>query len=254
MRINTAKAKMLEGHPAFGYALALGSPEMAEVLGESGIDFLLLDRQHGSWGEDSTIRALAYLARSEAVPMARVATNHYDQIGRLLDEGMLGIVVPMVDTPEQAQAAADACRFPPLGKRSYGWGRARVYGSDYPYRSDAEVFLAIQLESATAVENAEAILSTPGIDGCWVGPADLAFSMGFHPDEIPQRDEHQRALESVVQACRNTGTIPGIAGGTPEDGLRYAAMGFQFITAGSDIGFLSEGAIAGAAKLSGITT
>jgi 4-hydroxy-2-oxoheptanedioate aldolase len=167
---------------------------------------------------------------------------------------MLGIVVPMVDTPEQAQAAADACRFPPLGKRSYGWGRARVYGGDYPYRSDAEVFLAIQLESAAAVENAEAILATPGVDGCWVGPADLAFSMGFHPDEIPQRDEHQRALESVVQACRNTGTIPGIAGGTPEDGLRYAAMGFQFITAGSDIGFLLEGAIAGAAKLSGITT
>lgn len=254
MRVNSAKAKMLDGKPAFGYALAMGSPEMAELLGNSGIDFLLLDRQHGSWGEDSTITALAYLSNSPAVPMARVVTNSYAQIGRLLDEGMLGIVVPMVDTVEQAEAVAAACRFPPKGRRSWGWGRARVYGSDYPAWADAEVFVAVQLESIEAVQNAEAIMAVPGIDGCWVGPGDLALSMGIHPFRAREYDEHRRALEAVVTACRNTGTIPGIAGSTPDEGIEYAAMGFQFITAGSDIGFLSGAAAAGVAKLATIHT
>ena len=186
---------MLGGEPAFGYALGLGSPLAAEALGGAGIDFLLLDTQHGSWGPDSTIAALSAMSAGSAVPMARVATNNYTQIGRLLDEGMLGIVVPMVDTPEDARAAAAACRFPPHGSRSWGWGRAWAYGADYPDWIDGQVFLAVQIESARAVENAEAILATPGVDGCWIGPADLALSMGIHPRDASTREEHVRAVE-----------------------------------------------------------
>ena len=130
-KINTAKQMMLQGKPAFGYSLGLGSPAAAEILSTSGIDFLLLDRQHGSWGDESTIAALIAMSAGTAVPMARVARNDYTLIGRLLDEGMLGIVVPMVHTPEDAKAAADACRFPPIGTRSWGWGRARAHGADY---------------------------------------------------------------------------------------------------------------------------
>lgn len=245
MKVNKAKEIMQAGKPAFGYALFLGAPLNAELLSDCGIDFLLLDRQHGSWGDDSTIAAFTAMAAGSAVPMARVARNDYTLIGRLLDEGALGIVVPMVHTPDDARTAARACRFPPTGDRSWGWGRARTYGADYADWINEQLFVAVQIESALAVENAEAIMATPGVDGCWVGPSDLSLSMGFHPSEMNDRDEHARALERVLDACRNTGKIPGIAANGIEDGVRRAKQGFQFITAGSDAEFISWGAASG---------
>ncbi|MFN8521819.1 MAG: aldolase/citrate lyase family protein [Chloroflexota bacterium] len=245
MRANTAKQKMLRGEPAYGYAVGLGSPVAAEALALCGIDFILLDRQHGSWGDDSTTAAFLAMHGAPAVTMARVARNDYTLIGRLLDEGCMGIVVPMVHTREDAIAAANAVRLPPRGQRSWGWGRARSHGDDYPDRIDDEMFLAVQIESIQAVENAEAILSVPGVDGTWCGPADLAFSMGIHPRDQFTSDEHARALERVVQACKNTGKIPGIAGNSPEDAKQRAAQGFRYITAGGDAGFMMDGAMAG---------
>ncbi len=251
MRQNTAKQKMLRGEPAFGYALGLGSPLAAEALGGCGVDFLLLDTQHGSWDPDSTIAALVATSAGGAVPMARVARNDYTLIGRLLDEGMLGIVVPMVHTAEDARAAAAACRYPPHGQRSWGWAHARVYGADYPDWIDEQIFLAVQIESAQAVENAEAILATPGVDGCWLGPADLALSMGIHPREAASREEHARAVERVLQACRNTGKIPGFAGNSPEHAVALAKQGFRYLTAGSDLGFMLAGAAEGLRLMAG---
>jgi 4-hydroxy-2-oxoheptanedioate aldolase len=245
MRTNTAKRKMLQGKPAFGYSLGLGSPLAAEALASSGIDFILLDNQNGSFGPDSTIACFMAMAGGGAIPMARVARNDYTMIGRLLDEGALGIVVPMVHTPALAKEAADACRLPPVGTRSWGWGRAARYGDDYSDRINDEVFVAIQLEHIDAVENAEAILSVPGVDGCWAGPADLALSMGIHPRDAANDDRHARALEKVVQACRNTGKIPGLSCSSPEEMVRRAAQGFQFVTGGGDMGFILQGAAAG---------
>ena len=96
-------------------------------------------------------------------------------------------------------------------------------------------------------------MATPGVDGCWLGPSDLSLSLGFHPSEMDERDEHARALERVVEACRNTGKIPGIAAAGIDDGIRRASQGFQFITAGSDTGFIMQGAAAGLAKLRSAT-
>jgi 4-hydroxy-2-oxoheptanedioate aldolase len=245
MKINTAKQAMREGKPAFGYALGLGSAIVAEMLSHSGIDFLLLDRQHGSWGDDSTLAALMAMSAGSAIPMARVARNDYTLIGRLLDEGMLGIVVPMVHTPADAKAAAEACRLPPVGTRSWGWGRARLYGNDYPEWINEQLFVAVQIESIQAVENAEAIMATPGIDGCWLGPADLALSIGVWPPKMGESEEHARAVEKVLQACRNTGKIPGFAGASPEQALKLAERGFQFLTAGGDAGMILSGAANG---------
>jgi len=249
VKINTAKRKLLQGEPAFGYELGLGSPLVAEVLSLTGIDFLLLDNQHGSWGPESTISATMAMCAGAATPMARAGFNNYTMIGRLLDEGMLGIIVPMVDTAEQARIAAAACRYPPHGRRSWGWARARAYGADYVEWIDAEVYLAVQIESVEAVENAEEILATPGVDGCWVGPGDLALSLGFLPREAARHDEHARALERVLEACRSTGKIPGIWTGSIEDALARSRQGFRFVTAGSDSGFLGGGASAGVRKL-----
>ena len=254
MILNTAKQKMLAGRPAFGFALGMGSPLNAELLSRSGIDFVMVDRQHGSWGEDSAIAALVAITGSSAIPMARVARNDYTFIGRLLDEGVMGMVVPMVDTPDQARAAADACRLPPQGNRSWGWGRAKLYGADYADRINEELFVAVQLESVEAVENAEAILSTPGIDGCWTGPSDLSLSLGFHPSEMDDREEHARALETILEACKNTGKIPGIAGLGVDDALKKASQGFRFITATSDGGLLGSGAATAVARLANFTS
>jgi 4-hydroxy-2-oxoheptanedioate aldolase len=249
VRINTAKQKMLRGEPAFGYSLGLGSAVVAEAMARTGIDWLMIDNQHGSWGPDSTIAALIAIEGGAATPMARVARNDYTMIGRLLDEGMLGIVVPMVHTVDDARAAAAACRFPPRGSRSWGWARASAMGADYPDWIDDQIFLAVQIESAQAVENAEAIMAVPGVDGCWMGPGDLAFSMGIHPRDQGKHEGHRRAIERVVQACRDTGKIAGFASDTPQQALDRWKQGFQFLTSGSDSGFMLGGAAAGVATL-----
>lgn len=242
MKLNSAKQTMLAGNPAFGFSIGLGSALSAEALSDSGVDFVMLDRQHGSWGDDATIAALTAMRAGAAIPMARVLQNDFGLIGRLLDEGMMGIIVPMVNNVDDAKKVADACHFPPIGQRSWGWGRARTYGADYSDWIDDQLFVAIQIETAEAVKNAEAILATPGVDGCWVGPSDLSLSLGFHPSKMDEREEHARALEAVLKACANTGKIPGIAGRSVADGVKRAELGFQFITAGSDLGFILSGA------------
>lgn len=240
--INNAKQKLRNGEPAYGFALGLGSPLAAELLSRSGVDFLLADAQHGAWGHDSIFAALMAMAGGSAVPMARVAKNDYTLIGKLLDQGAIGVVVPMVDTAEQAKAAAAACRFPPRGTRSWGIGRARTLGSDYTEWIDTELFLALQIESAMAVEHAEEILSVEGVDGCWVGPTDLALSLGIHPRHMAEDDRHARALERVLRACRSTGKVPGLACASAEEAKYRAGQGFRFLTCGSDVGFLGAGA------------
>ena len=120
-------------------------------------------------------------------------------------------------------------------------GRARVYGDDYGDWIDEQLFVAVQLESATAVDNAEAIMATPGVDGCWAGPADLALSMGIHPQDMASDERHARALERIVTACRNTGKAPRLACNsrrTPGSRAEQAS----YLTAGSDAGFLMAGA------------
>lgn len=245
MRANTAKAKMLEGKPAYGYALGMGSVRAAEMLAQTAIDWILLDTQHGSFGQQQVNLALAVMRQSPAIPMVRVARNDYTLIGRLLDEGALGVVVPMVDSVDDARRAAEACRHPPRGRRSFGWGGAGLYGDDYPDWINEELFVAVQIESITAVENCEEIMAVEGIDGCWAGPADLALSIGVHPRDASDSQRHAQALEEIVRACKAVGKIPGIAAGSPSEAAARAGQGFQFITAGGDAGFMMSGALSG---------
>lgn len=251
MRENTAKTKMLGGQAAFGYALGLGSPVAAEALASCGVDFLMVDTQHGSWGLDTAILGLMGASSGSATPMVRVAANDFVLIGRLLDEGALGVVVPLVHDADDARRAADACRFPPEGERSCGWGRAIAYGDDYLERVNDQIFVAVQIESAHAVENAEAIMATPGIGGCWIGPSDLSFSMGVHPKDRADHEGVQSAIEQVLKACQNTGKIPGYAAFSPAEAKTRAEQGFQFLTAGSDRAFMMQGAKAGVKLLRG---
>lgn len=247
MKLNTAKQKMLRGEPTFGYSAKLGSPVAAELLGNAGVDFVMLDGQHGSWGNESVVQGITAVCATPAMPFARVIHNTYSEIARLLDAGVLGIIVPMIDTVEQARAVAAACRYPPVGERSFGWGRAIAYGDDYADWINEQLFVAVQIESVEALKNVEAIMATPGIDGCMTGPADLALSMGFHPRDAGKHDEHAQALERIVQACRDTGKIPGIdtGGAGPESAPKRIEQGFIFVPMGSDAKFIMGGAAAG---------
>jgi 4-hydroxy-2-oxoheptanedioate aldolase len=250
---NTAKQRMLAGEAAFGWALGLGSPLAAERLATTGIDFIMIDGQHGSFGSDSVITTLMAIAAGGATPMARVASNDYTKIGRLLDEGALGIVVPMVHTADDAKRAADACRYPTTGTRSWGWARAAAYGDDYPHAVNDEIFVAVQIESAQAVQNAAAILGTEGVDGCWIGPSDLTLSLGYQPGSEDGTKALNEAVAKVEEAGRQTGKILGFATSGPEHARSLADRGFRFLTAGSDVGFMMAGAKQGLEVLRGLS-
>ncbi len=242
MIINTAQRRMLRGQAAIGASAGLGSTLSAEILSQAGFDFILVDNQHGAWDDKETMAAFRSICAGigGAVPMARVRQNDFGAIGRLLDAGALGIVVPMVHTVEQARAAVCAARYPPLGVRSAGPFGTGFLGADYPKWANEAVFLAIQIESQQAVENAEALLSVEGIDGCWIGPADLALSMGVDLATVEGSAQHRAAILSVLEACRKTGKVPGIA--SSPDAREWLELGFRFVTAGGDFAYVLEGA------------
>ena len=139
---------------------------------------MLVDNQHGDWDDGTTLAAFRAISLGNATPVARVRQNDFYAIGRLLDWGVLGIVVPMVNTVDEARAAAFAMRYPPYGGRSFAGSLAVHYGPDYDTWADREVFLAVQIETAQAAEHADEIMAVEGVDGCWIGPMDLARSLG----------------------------------------------------------------------------
>lgn len=237
--VNAAKRKMLRGEAAFGTGSGLGSTLAAEYLSYAGFDFILCDLQHGEWTDESVGDAFRAISLGPATPMARVARNDFGAIGRLLDRGALGIVVPMVNSKADAEAAAFACRFPPRGGRSSGGSPPR-FGPAYDRWIDDEVFLAVQIETVEAVEYAEDILSVPGVDGCWIGPVDLGKSMGVDRTTAAGERAHREAILRVRDACRKTGKIAGISVGM--ETAWWLQNGFQFVTASGDMGLLLEGA------------
>jgi len=235
---NTAKQKMLAGQPVVGIVAGLGSPTAMAMLTACGLDFIVVDNQHGDWDDGTTLAAFRAISLGSATPMTRVRKNDFFAIGRMLDRGALGIIVPMVNSAEEARAAAFAVRYPPYGGRSFAGCLAVHYGPDYATWADREVFLAVQIETAPAVEHAEEIMAVEGVDGCWIGPMDLALSIGV----AQGAPAHEDAILRVLAACRKTGKIPGIYTPNAAVARRRIEQGFQFVTAADDGGLLVAGA------------
>jgi len=231
------RKKLLRGEPALGIGSGLDTTVAAENLALAGFDFVLIDNQHGAWDDETNIAAFRTVSLGGATPVVRVQKNDYATIGRCLDRGALGIVVPMVNSRAEAETAAYAARFPPRGGRSMGPFGTSFHGDDYPRQINDEVYLGVQIETAIAVERAEDILSVAGVDGCWVGPADLALTMGVDLSSAGGRAKHEAAILKVLEICRKTGKVPGIAC-TPETARRWLDAGYLFVTVGSDIAFL----------------
>ena len=241
MRTNETKRRLLQGKPAIGIGAGLGSTLAAEALSLVGFDFVLVDNQHGSWDDQSTQAAFRSIALGKATPMVRVQQNDFSVIGRALDRGALGIIVPMVNSAEEARAAAYAVRYPPEGGRSIGPFGTAFLGEDYVSQINQEVYLAVQIETHTAVGRAAEILATDGVDGCWIGPGDLANTMGVDLSVPEDRQAHEAAILSVLDACRAAGKIPGIAGNT-QTARHWLDKGFLFVTVGGEGGLLASAA------------
>lgn len=232
------------GEVAIGTFLNLGSPVAGEICGLAGFDWVLIDLEHGCGSEAGLLHELQALAGTVATAVVRVEANDPARIGRALDCGAEGIMVPRVDTPEQAASLVASMWYPPQGargvaqmNRSGGFGRRRGGG----LAGANERLLGIaQIESPEAVENAAAIAATEGIEVLFVGPTDLSHSMGI-PGQLDD-ESFQAALRVVTEAARAAGKAAGILAQTAEQAIAYAEQGFQLIAVGSDSVFLAASA------------
>ncbi|MEX0679173.1 MAG: aldolase/citrate lyase family protein, partial [Pirellulales bacterium] len=154
-------------------------PMVSRLLGRMGWDWVILDMQHGAPSTETAYECLHTLHATGTKPFLRTSVGVPSEVERALDLGALGVVVPMVNSAAQAQAAAQAAKYPPLGCRSFGGDAAWHYGDDYYERANDETLLLVQIEHIDAVNQVELIMATPGVDGCFIGPTDLALSMGL---------------------------------------------------------------------------
>jgi 2-keto-3-deoxy-L-rhamnonate aldolase RhmA len=244
---NPLRARLAAGGIAAGIGTKLvGGVELAPLMRAAGFDWLFIDLEHGKLSvETACDLATASLAAGIA-PIVRIPAGQYWLGARVLDGGALGIVMPHVDTPEQAQAMVDAFRFAPLGHRSMSgnyphFGFASVPTAAAAPALDAATFLIAMIETPQAVEAAESIAAVPGLDALLVGCSDLSAEMG-----IPGQVGHERiagALERVVAGCRKHGKVPGVGGAYAEALLRrYTGLGMRIALAGNDASLLVEAA------------
>ncbi|MCP4192390.1 MAG: 2-dehydro-3-deoxyglucarate aldolase [Planctomycetaceae bacterium] len=244
MRTNLAKKKLADGLPTFGTWLSLGDLYAARVLARLGFDWLTLDMEHSAidWSMATTI--FGAVADAGCIPLARIPEGSHHYIKRALDAGAWGIVVPMVDTVEQAQIAISAAKYPPEGNRSAGGGMHSMNFNaevgEYYRRANDEILVVLQTESPEGVENAEAIYSLPGCDAIFIGPNDLRFQMRSPDGTFPSDAEHEDQIQRVIEIGKRVGTPTGIHAMSPEDAANRAEQGMQFLAVGSDLQMLTQ--------------
>lgn len=253
MKTNPVKRKLREGKPSFGTWLTLDSLHSARVLARMGFDWLTLDVEHApmDWSQAAAICAL--VAEAGCVPLVRVPEGTHHLIKRALDAGAFGIVVPMVDTLQQARVAVAAARYPPMGNRSIGGGMHALNfaatADEYFERANEEILVVLQTESPTGVQNAEEIYRVPGCDAIFVGPFDLRFTMRGPDGRFPSPDEHEAMIQRAIGIAKRAGMPAGMHCMEPEDALRRAEQGMQLLAVGSDLRFLTTRAADVASRL-----
>lgn len=236
MRVNKLKTAFAEQRPVINGWLAIPSSYSAEIAGHQGYDAVTVDLQHGMIDFASALTMLQALSATPAVPLVRVADDTPAQIMRLLDAGAYGIICPMISTPEQAQRFVSACRYPPLGTRSFGPARGLLYGgADYPQHANQEILTLAMIETREGLANIDAILDTDGLDGVFIGPNDLSLTLtgaasaeSAHPDML-------FAIERVVSKCREKHKVAGIFCTSGVAAAQRIAEGFHFVTPANDV-------------------
>jgi 4-hydroxy-2-oxoheptanedioate aldolase len=243
IKTNPVTDKLRSGKPAVGTWLSLSSPVSAELMARVGWDWLVVDAEHSPVGFDTMVNCFRATQLGGAVPMARVPWNDTVWIQRTLDAGALGLVVPMVNTAEDAKNVVNNMKYATKGQRSFGGSRVASYiDGDYRTWTDKNLAIIVMIETAQAVENAEAILAVEGVVGCFIGPNDLALSMGIDPGEIGPGTEHEVAMLKVLAAAQKTGKAAGKHCYNAAELSERIAQGFQFLALSSDAGLLGKAA------------
>jgi 4-hydroxy-2-oxoheptanedioate aldolase len=244
MRTNPVKEKLRRGEVSFGTWLAFGDLYATRLLARMGYDWLTLDMEHSAIDWSQATSLFGAIADAGCVPLCRVPEGAHHYIKRALDAGAMGIVVPMVDTVEQAKIAVDAAYYPPKGNRSVGGGMHSMnFGAtaaDYYVQANDNILVVLQTESPRGVQNAEAIYSLPGVDAIFIGPNDLRFQMRTTDGTFPTNEQHEAMVQQVITVGKKVKCPTGIHSFDPKDALMRAEQGMRFIAVGSDLRFMSQ--------------
>jgi 4-hydroxy-2-oxoheptanedioate aldolase len=237
-------ARIRAHEPALGFWAVLDSPASTERIARLGYDYVCLDGQHGLLGYSGILSGLMAIdAGGRSVGLVRVEANDFTAIGRALDAGAAGVIVPLVDTARQAAAAVAASRYPPAGRRSYGPARSALRIGPTPADTNATVLVFAMIETAEGLANVEAICATPGLDGVYVGPSDLCLAVGgAFPGDRAVAGRFEEALQTVREAANAASVAVGIHTADGETAAKRLAEGYTFASVASDLVHLEQAA------------
>ncbi|MEM2074514.1 MAG: aldolase/citrate lyase family protein [Zestosphaera sp.] len=238
-------SKLSSGRPLLGAWITISHPEIVDILSNMSFDWFMFDMEHAPLTVRDVETLLMPLKGTDIIPFVRVAWNDPVLIKLALDLGVAGVLVPWVNSKEEAERAVRAVRYPPAGIRGVGPRRCVSYGiqnvTEYFQRWNELATLIVQIETKIAYENLDEILSTEGVSGVFVGPSDLSASLGYFGRVDSQ--EFTRVLEDIVErARRHAGKIVGIMATTPDFAKRVVDMGYNFISLSHDTRYLIRGA------------
>ena len=243
IKTNPVTDKLRGGQPTVGTWLTLCSPVAAESMARVGWDWLVIDAEHSPVGFETMVNCFRTIQLGGAVPMARVPWNDTVWIQRTLDAGALGLVVPMVNTASDAEQVVGNMRYATKGQRSWGGSRVAAYiDDDYRTWTEENLAVMVMIETIQAVENAEAILAVDGVVGCFIGPNDLALSMGTTPQNTGPGTEHEAAMMAVLEAAQKTGKAAGKHCFNGAEVSARIGQGFQYLALSSDAGLMAKAA------------
>ena len=240
MRANTLRAIWGRGEAVVNGWLSIPSSFSAEVMAHQGFDSLTVDMQHGVIDYQVAVTLLQAISTTPVIPLARVPWNDPARLMKILDAGVYGVICPMINTREQAEALVQACRYAPRGYRSWGPVRASIYaGADYGDHANDDLIVMPMIETSEALKNLDAILSVNGVDAVYVGPSDLSLTLGFKPSLDQTEPAVVEAQLKIVEACKRHGVAAGIHNATAGYALKMIEAGYQFVTLASDSRFLA---------------
>ena len=256
MKKNKIKQMMAEGKPVVNGWLAIPSTASAETMAHVGWDSLTVDMQHGLVDYTNALPILQTISSTDVTPLARVNWNEPGQIMKILDAGSYGVICPMVSNKEEAEKFVKACMYPPKGYRSFGPIRGLIYGgSDYPDHANDEILKIAMIETKESLEKLDEIMSTPGVDGIYIGPADLSLAIGEKPGfDKPENTKAYSEILRILEHAKKNKIFAGIHNGTPEYATKMIEKGFNFVTIGSDQRAMTAGAKAIVEKMKGSTS
>ena len=251
MRKNRLKKIFSDGQTIINGWLQIPNSFSAEVMAHQGWDSLTIDMQHGVIDYPNALQMLQAISTTEVVPMARVSWNEPGQIMKILDAGSYGVICPMISNREQAEKFVQACLYPPKGYRSFGPIRGLLYGGpEYAKHADNEILKLAMIETNEALNNLDKIMSTPGLDGIYIGPADLSLAIGTEPGFDKEKNSPTfPVIENILKHAKKNNILAGIHNTTPEYAMKMIEMGFKMVTVGSDQRYISAGAKSAVEKL-----